>query len=105
MNQNTEKPDPKEVDRQLAPRLKMMGYILLGFTVITVGYTFFLPKPPDDGFLTPEEQEVTAGFAIETEEEGTTHPTTPQTYYLFATIFASIGFLCIVAAIRKQAKL
>ena len=100
-------PDKKKsnhiaIEKQLTPRLRWIGYLLLTFSIVTISYSFFLPSPKDDGFDTVAEQEVSAGRSLQTEDDN--GAPTKNHYYLFSSVFAAVGFLCIAIANRKKAK-
>lgn len=102
MKKNT---DPKQVEKQLIPRLKVMGYILLVFAVITISYRFTLRASQEPKFELFNDEEAAAGFSFLDEEEEALLPTNPKTYYLFTSMFAAVGLICISIAKRKATKL
>ena len=97
--------DPKKVEKQLIPRLKAMGYILLVFAVITLGYRFTLSTSQEPQFELFNDEEAAAGFSFLDEDEEALLPTNPQIYYLFASLFVAVGLICISVARRKATKL
>ncbi|HCJ83867.1 MAG: hypothetical protein A2Y28_01140 [Chlamydiae bacterium GWC2_50_10] len=100
-----EKTDPREIEKKLIPRLKMMGYILFVFSAISLGYSFTLPSPEKTVFENVEDNEAAAGLTLFDEEEESLHPSAPKTYYFFALVFVSVGFFCFFIARRKKTKL
>ena len=98
------KPDPKQVEKQLIPRLKAMGYILLVFASITFSYRFTLTAPQEPKFELFNDEEAAAGFSFLDDDEAELLPTNPKIYYLFSSLFATVGLLCITIARRKKKK-
>ena len=99
------KPNKKEVEKQLIPKLKMMGYILLVFASICLGYRFTLSEPQEPQFELFDNEESVAGFSFLDDDEEALLPTNPKSYYFFATMFSSVGLLCIAIARNKLRKL
>lgn len=100
-----EKIDPKKIEKQLIPRLKVMGYILLTFAAITLSYRFTLTAPQEPKFELFEEEEAAAGFSFIDTDETALLPSNPKTYYIFSSIFALMGLFCITTARRRASKL
>lgn len=100
-----EKQDPKKIEKQLIPRLKVMGYILLIFAVITISYRFTLHTPPQPEFELFNDEEAAAGFSFIEDDEAELLPSNPNTYYIFSSLFTLVGLLCITTARRKAARL
>ncbi|MES2344809.1 MAG: hypothetical protein V4494_02570 [Chlamydiota bacterium] len=89
MNKN---PD-KDIDKQLLPRLRLMGIILLIFSCFSGSYALFLPlASPID---TPQEMEISSGFTI-LSSDGRVNA------YSIAGIFAFVGACCIVIAKKRS---
>lgn len=82
----------QEIEKQLIPRLRKLGFILMAFSVVALASTL-LPE---------EEQELTVSeesFMPDFEE------TPPLNMYIVAMIFASVGAGCITIAWKKKKNL
>ena len=79
-----------------------MGWILFLFSAVSFGYSLTLPTASDASL---EIEEATAGLPSFEEEEGGLLSSDPKTFYLFATVLAAVGSLCIFFAKRRQSQL
>lgn len=83
----------EEVERQLLPRLRFMGSLLIVFGFFAAVYGLFLPPPSD--IDTPQEFELASGISL-------LSPDGRINAYGVATIFSVIGALCIGIAIKRS---
>ena len=90
------------VDKQLIPRLKFMGLLLLSFSVCTLVYSIFFASdiPVDsnqnfavEGIYIPQEVKSPGFFQVER-----------YNGYTVTFCFALVGGLCFIAALNKQKK-
>lgn len=79
--------DKVQIEKKLIPRLKVLGIVLLFFSLIAISYSFF-PNNPEN----PLEDEISLDF---------TDPP-PMNMYLVAAAFCSVGATCITIAWRKK---
>jgi hypothetical protein len=78
-----------ETEKTLNKRLKFIGYILIGFAVITLAWDFF-----------PEEEEEFDELLLEMEEAPA-----PINPYLISATFALVGSSCLLIYWRKRASI
>ena len=90
---NSGKKSNKELERQMLPRLKFMGTLLIffGFCSFLYGMTLDPPSPID----TPEEKQLSSGLTL-LNEDGRINA------YGIAGIFAVVGSGCIVIALKRK---
>lgn len=83
-------PAHEEIEKKLVPRLKYLGYILIVFSLIALGYHIF-SEPAEDRLLN--------------EEEMLSELTDPPliNMMLVAGAFGAVGAGCITIAWRKNA--
>lgn len=98
----------RQIERQLIPRLKLMGVILLFFGLFSLIYAFFVHPLTSDGIITEEEfsqesQDV-ASRVINSLERIDETPVPEETLNFFgvAIVFSSIGLSCIFIAWKKR---
>ena len=81
--------DHQQIDKQLIPRLRKLGFMLFAFSLIAFAASF-LPEAEEE--LAIDEAALIADF-----EEPP-----PLNMYLIAIIFASVGASCITIAWKKK---
>ncbi len=79
----------QEIEKQLIPRLRKLGFILIAFSVVAFASTF-IPEPEQELAVSEE------GFIPDFEEPP------PLNMYIVAMIFASVGATCITIAWKKK---
>jgi len=79
--------DRSQIEKKLIPRLKVLGIMLLFFSLIAFSYSFF-PSSSED----IAENELSLDFA----------EPPPMNMYLVAAAFCSVGATCITIAWRKK---
>ncbi len=78
--------DPTQIELHLLPKLRFIGFILLGFSVIAFVFSFF-PEQFDEAQLLIEE-EITSPLSLNT--------------YTISAAFAFVGSSCIWIAWRRK---
>ncbi len=100
MQQKTK--DFKHIERQLIPKLRGIGYLLLFFAALTLTYRLTLFTPPPSEELIEEE---TASLSLFKSDEESLLPENPGLYTLFATLFTALGLLSLSLAKRRHNRL
>jgi len=97
------------IEKQLIPRLKVMGFILFAFSVCSCFYAYFsanYSSPYDtDGFTSPEEMKMASGLSFGDDPESPPFELTAAekfNFYFVAFVFASVGVGCILLSIKKK---
>jgi hypothetical protein len=95
---------PKQihVERNLLPRLKLMGYILSGLAVCSLTFAILAPKEPS---ITQEEfsSRDAAGMSLNTDEDFLElNPTEVLNFYMVSFLFASVGAACFLITWKKR---
>lgn len=90
----------KALEKQLFRRFKMLGFVLMTFSVCSLLYAALSPpfEPlPIDSLITPEEMELSSGLSpLEP------NPKEVLNFYVISGIFALIGVSCILYAWRRK---
>jgi len=99
-------PPNHEVEKQLLPRLRLMGILLIIFSLYAVFYAIFASpylEYEDDFFETPQEMQISAGPS-DLNDSDTFMVTQEQrlNLYMIASIFLVIGSSCLVYAWKKK---
>lgn len=81
--------DRLQIEQKLIPRLKILGIILLVFSVIALAYSF-VPNDPVEEVAADEELLTAFGQPP------------PMNMYLVAAVLGSVGATCITIAWRKK---
>ncbi len=81
------------IDQELLPRLKLMGYILFGFSLCAIAYTFFEQPSPSSEFA-----------ELETLEEEFEEMLQVRYFnsYIVASSFITVGSVLFLCAWQKQ---
>jgi len=86
----------KQIERHLLPRLRLMGFILISFSLLAFGYAIFKsPYPPS-----PPELE------LDIEQSSLSVSDSPNqlllNLYAVSAIFAAVGLTCITIASKRK---
>jgi len=81
--------DRFQTEQKLIPRLKVLGFILMFFSLIAFSYSF-VPNDPLEEVVVDEE--LMAAFG----------KPPPMNMYVVAAVFCSVGATCITIAWRKK---
>jgi len=77
------------IEKQLVPRLRILGFILLAFSLFAFAWSFF-PEGAEEELLV--EEELLSEFA----------ETPPMNPYVVAIALASVGITCVAIAWKKK---
>ena len=94
------------VEKQLIPRLSLLGWILLFFGVCSLIYGFYVhPLPSIDNFI-PETEKQIESLSLEVEqiESDIAKIVTPEeifNFYIVSVIFAGLGLFCLFTSWKK----
>ena len=100
----------QQIDKQLIPRLGIIGSILILFGVLSVIYGFMVHPIPKKALLSENDPMLLEGIGMQLVELVEDQPNTllPENilnFYLVAVVFGSIGSFCIyIASIKKKLK-
>lgn len=83
----------ESVERQMLPRLRLMGLILLFFSLCA--FVYGLTLDPPSAIDTPEEMQLTSGLAL-LSHDGRLNA------YGVAGVFTVIGAGCIIIALKRS---
>lgn len=98
-------PSVKEIEKQLVPRLRFMGIVLLFFCFSTLGYALFAsPYLSSEDETVPILDEESIGLPSSTDELTPLELTQNErlNLYIVATSFALVGTCCLTLAWRKK---
>lgn len=107
MNRKQKKTYLYEVEKQLIPRLGVLGGLLLFFSVCSLVYGFFVHPFPMTMDSLPQTEMQSEGLALDLVKVGEDKPATllPEdilNFYFVALVFASIGFFCLFTSWKKR---
>lgn len=99
-------PPSKEVERQLIPRLRVLGLALMGFGLLSFLYALvsspYVPLPREEGMDSPEESESASGIYLAEAPFFSLTEGDRTRFYGAALTFSIIGLTCILIARKRQ---
>lgn len=99
MSNATKKKIDREIEKLLLPRLKLIGGILVVFSLIAFSYTFFVDqaeKLPQELIEHPKELDV--GLNIDSSPESKD----PLNFFIVSAIFLAVGTTCFFISKKKS---
>ncbi|MBX9922975.1 MAG: hypothetical protein K2Y01_02580 [Rhabdochlamydiaceae bacterium] len=88
-----------KLEKILWKRLKVLGYVLLGFSVLFLTYAFAIIFWEEDLDILPiQEESVTECHHVE--EEPLAHET--LNFFLIASVFVCVGTACLLTARKRN---
>lgn len=105
----TTPPNKQEVEKQLIPRLRFVGLVLLFFSVFSISYsvidTPYLSTVGIEEKGLPQMEESSLGIDLEPEEKDCAlTPCETINLFLIAAIFATVGSTCLFIAWKRDRK-
>ncbi len=97
------------LEKQMLPKLNMLGFILLFFSLCSLVYAFYAHR--DVSMDTPplqyamQEEGVSIDLIVNEYDLSAAPPEYFLNFYLISTIFASVGTLCFIISKNKNANL
>jgi hypothetical protein len=103
-------PVQKEVEKNLLPRLKLMGSIMAFTTLVTLVFAFMIDEDSpaaspsaQAGFPVLEEIEAASGLSLLVEEsELELNPKDVLNFYMVSFVFAAVSASCFLIAWKKK---
>jgi hypothetical protein len=93
------------VESQLLPRLKFMGYLLLGLAALTLVFSMVISLTdlftPEEFSIVPE-MEISSILDLFNDSENNPNPFEVLNFYVISTIFAAVGLTCLWIAKKKK---
>ena len=105
MNQNNPLNEKQQMELQLLPRLRWMGFLLLFFSLCSFLYSlFFAADIPasSDSFETPLEMEQTSGLSMASTPSFEMFQVERFNAYIVTFCFALVGGICLLAVWKKK---
>ncbi len=113
---NTLKPktaEQLEVERKLLPRLRLMGYLLIGISVLTCSYAIIAPKEEQIYYAHKEQKnaffqqnELSSGLSLETDDTPfELNPSEVLNFFVVSATFAGIGGLLLFTVWNRRKQL
>jgi hypothetical protein len=86
------------IEKDLLPRLRALGFILLFFGILSLGWSLFYSPYPHAAMaqiVEGEESEITAGLSEASKER-------PLNLYIVSAIFSAVGCACLSVTWKKK---
>ncbi len=95
-----------KLELSLIPRLRLMGMIMLLFSIISLSYAFlYQSAPQDDGIVTVEEITGSSGLTVvstESSDDANFSPHDYMNFFAVSLLFTGIGIACLLTAWKKN---
>lgn len=110
---DTKRQEEIQVEKQLLPRLKFMGLLLIFFSGCALCYSIFFSTEIDeqlalelanDGFTTPQEMQYASGLSITDNAPFDLFQVERFNAYIVTISFAVVGAICLFTSWSKQKK-
>lgn len=103
-------PEQVEVERKLLPRLRVMGYLLVGISVLTFTYAIVAPKEEELYYLHQEEKnaffqenELSSGLSLATDDTPfELNPSEVLNFFVVSATFAGVGGLLLFTCWNRR---
>ena len=110
---DTKRQEEIQIEKQLLPRLKFMGLLLIFFSGCALCYSIFFSTEIDeqlalelanDGFTTPQEMQYASGLSITDNAPFDLFQVERFNAYIVTISFAVVGAICLFTSWSKQKK-
>lgn len=95
-------PPAPDVEKKLIPRLKFMGYIMYGLSLVSVLFAMINLEEKEQSGQTVSPEAVTGFQLLMEEEEREPSPKEVLNFYFVGGTFALVGVFCFLIARRKN---